>query len=213
MSKYKAIAKLQFITTDHPELTHADQAIRAYQAGCKWVQLRMKEASEAEIELEIQKILPVANAHSAILLINDHTALALKTGAHGVHLGKSDMTPIEARQLLGFDFIIGGTANTFEEVVQLIENGVDYIGLGPFRFTTTKKKLSPTLGLEGYASIFQKMEEADIHFPIVAIGGILEADLPALKTAGVQGIALAGAILNNNDIEANIQIFHQLLSS
>jgi thiamine-phosphate pyrophosphorylase len=135
----------------------------------------------------------------------------LKTGAHGVHLGKSDMTPLEARQLLGFEFIIGGTANTFEDVMQLIENGVDYIGLGPFRFTTTKKKLSPTLGLEGYASIFKKMEAADIHFPIVAIGGIQQTDLPPLKTAGVQGIALAGAILKNNEIESNIQLFQQII--
>jgi thiamine-phosphate pyrophosphorylase len=211
MAKYKPIAKLQFITVDHPTISHAHQAIRAYKAGCKWVQLRMKEASEAEIEAEIEKILPIANAHSAILLINDNAALALKTGAHGVHLGKSDMTPLEARQLLGFEFIIGGTANTFEDVMQLIENGVDYIGLGPFRFTTTKKKLSPTLGLEGYASIFKKMEAADIHFPIVAIGGIQQTDLPPLKTAGVQGIALAGAILKNNEIESNIQLFQQII--
>jgi thiamine-phosphate pyrophosphorylase len=128
-----------------------------------------------------------------------------------VHLGKSDMTPVDARQLLGFDFIIGGTANTFEDLMHLIENGVDYIGLGPFRFTTTKKKLSPTLGLEGYQSIFKKMEEADIHFPIVAIGGILEADIPTLKSKGVQGIALAGAIVANNNIESNIQLFQQLI--
>ena len=211
MSKFKHIAKLQFITVDHPTISHADQAIRAYNAGCKWVQLRMKTASEEEIEAEIYKILPVANAHSSILLINDHVSLALKTGAHGVHLGKSDITPVVARQLLGFDFIIGGTANTFEDVLHLISNGVDYIGLGPFRFTSTKKKLSPILGLEGYQSIFQKIENADIHFPIVAIGGILLKDLPALQDIGIQGVALAGAILENENIESNIQSFQQFI--
>jgi thiamine-phosphate pyrophosphorylase len=211
MSKYKPIAKLQFITVDHPNISHADQGIRAYKAGCKWVQLRMKEASEAEIEAEINKILPVANAHSAILLINDHAALTLKTGAHGVHLGKSDMTPLEARELLGYNYIIGGTANTLVDVLALIDAGVDYVGLGPFRFTTTKKKLSPTLGLEGYQSIFNALKQADIHFPIVAIGGIKEADISALKTVGIQGIALAGAILENNNIESNIKLFQQLI--
>jgi thiamine-phosphate diphosphorylase len=211
MAKYKPIAKIQFITVDHPGVTHAEQAIRAYKAGCKWVQLRMKEASKDEIQVEIEKILPVANAHSAILLINDHVDLALKTGAHGVHLGKSDMNPLEARAILSYDYIIGGTANTLTDVLELIDFGVDYIGLGPFRYTTTKKKLSPTLGIEGYQSIFNALKHADIHFPIVAIGGILDVDVPDLKFVGLEGIALAGAILKNNDIESNLHLFQQLI--
>lgn len=213
MSTNKKIAKLQFITLDHPTISHADQAIRAYEAGCKWVQLRMKDRSEDEIEQEIIKILPVANAHHAILLINDHVELTLKTGAHGVHLGKDDMCPTEAQKLLGPDFIIGGTANTFEDIRSLIERGVDYVGLGPFRFTTTKKKLSPTLGLAGYDQILTELRSNQLDIPVIAIGGILESDIESLKQTGIYGIAVAGAIVAGNAIEINIQNYQQLIYS
>lgn len=71
----------------------------------------------------------------------------------------------------------------------------NYIGCGPFRFTTTKKGLSPILGLEGYRSIMQQVKEAGIDIPIVAIGGITADDIPALMQTGISGIALSGAIL------------------
>jgi thiamine-phosphate pyrophosphorylase len=199
------IAPLQFITVDHPELTHAEQAIRAYRAGCKWVQLRMKEATEREIEEEISKILPVANAHNAVLLVNDHPELALRTQAHGVHLGKMDMSPAQARELLGDNKIIGGTANTLEDIIRLAKQGVDYIGLGPYQFTTTKKNLSPTLGLEGYQKIFDEMKKLCIHIPVVAIGGITLNDITPILESGAYGIALAGAIIKDNQIEDNIK--------
>ncbi|HJV77186.1 MAG TPA: thiamine phosphate synthase [Paludibacter sp.] len=213
MTTNKEIAKLHFITLDHPDISHADQAIRAYKAGCKWVQLRMKDSSEEEIEQEIIKILPVANAHQAILLINDNAELTLKTGAHGVHLGKNDMCPAEARKLLGPDFIIGGTANTLEDILSLIERGVDYVGLGPFRFTTTKKKLSPTLGRAGYDQILSKLKSNQLNIPVIAIGGILENDIESLKQTGIHGIAVGGAIVAGNAIETNIQNYQQLIHS
>ena len=209
----KEIAKLQFVTIDHPSISHSDQAIRAYQAGCKWVQLRMKNTGEDNIEKEINKILPVANAHNAVLLINDHTEIALKTGAHGVHLGKNDMCPSEARKILGKNLIIGGTANTFEDVVSLIEKGVNYVGLGPYRFTYTKKKLSPTLGKEGYEQIFFKLKIRNLSIPVIAIGGIIDSDIECLKQTGIHGIAVAGGIVAENAIETNIQNYQQLIYS
>ena len=213
MTTNKEIAKLHFITLNHPGISHADQAIRAYKAGCKWVQLRMKDSSEEEIEQEIIKILPVANAHHAILLINDNAELTLKTGAHGVHLGKNDMCPAEARRLLGPDFIIGGTSNTLEDILSLIERGVDYVGLGPFRFTTTKKKLSPTLGRAGYDQILAGLKSNQLNIPVIAIGGILENDIESLKQTGIYGIAVGGAIVAGNAIETNIQNYQQLIHS
>lgn len=213
MTTNKEIAKLHFITTDHPDISHADQAIRAYKAGCKWVQLRMKDTSVDIIEEAIRKILPIANAHNAVLMINDHTEIVLKTGAHGVHLGKNDMSPSEARKILGREYIIGGTANTFEDVVSLIENGVDYVGLGPFRFTYTKKKLSPTLGKEGYDQIFFKLKIINLSIPVIAIGGIVDSDIESLKQTGIHGVAVAGAIVAGNAIEKNIQNYQQLIHS
>ena len=105
----------------------------------------------------------------------------------------------EARKILGNGKIIGGTANTIEDIVRLHKQGADYIGCGPFRFTTTKKKLSPVLGLEGYKSIVQNMRDKGIDLPIVAIGGITVADIPAIMATGVTGIALSGAILGAAD--------------
>ena len=209
----KEIAKLHFITTDHPTISHAEQAIRAYKAGCKWVQLRMKDTPTELIEQEALKIVPMANAHNAILLINDHVEIVKKTGAHGVHLGKSDMSPAEARAILGDEYIIGGTSNTIEDIISLIEKGVDYVGLGPFRFTTTKKNLSPVLGLEGYEQIISELFKRNLNVPVIAIGGILHSDIESLMQTGIYGIALAGAIMAGNDIETNIQNYQQLIHS
>lgn len=213
MTINKVIAKLHFITSDHAHVTHAEQAIRAYIAGCRWVQLRMKDVSEEVIIEEALKILPVANSYNGILLINDNPHIALKVKAHGVHLGKNDMSPAEARQILGDKFIIGGTSNTLEDIVVLIEEGVDYVGLGPFRFTTTKKKLSPILGLEGYQRILSALKHRNLYIPVIAIGGILDDDIEGLKLTGTHGVALAGAIVAGNNIETNIQQYQQLINS
>ena len=108
----------------------------------------------------------------------------------------------EARQILGKNFIIGGTANTFEDVRMHAEAGADYIGCGPFRFTTTKKNLSPVLGLEGYTDIVSKMKAEGINLPIVAIGGITKEDIPSLMKTGITGIAISGSVLRaENPIE------------
>jgi thiamine-phosphate pyrophosphorylase len=211
MKLNKEIANLQFITSNHSEISHADQAIRAYKAGCKWVQLRMKDTPKEIIECEVLKILPVANAHNAILLINDHVDLVLKTNAHGVHLGKSDTCPFDARLVLGDRYIIGGTANTLQDIVLLRKKGVDYIGLGPFRFTLTKKNLSPVIGEQGYKTIMSEMLELGINIPIVAIGGIKSEDIKAIKQTGVSGIAVASAILEENRIEKNIKEYLSLI--
>ena len=154
-------------------------------------------------------ILPIAKEamslcrkYDATFIIDDFVELAKQIGADGVHLGKNDMPIAEARKILGKDFIIGGTANTFEDVQMLYKAGANYIGCGPFRFTTTKKNLSPILGLEGYQQIILLMREYKISLPLVAIGGITKEDIPSLMQTGISGIALSGSILRSeNPIE------------
>jgi thiamine-phosphate pyrophosphorylase len=199
------IQKLQFITVDNEHVSHSEQAKRAYDAGCKWVQLRMKSAQRDEIISEAKKIVPIAEKFGATLLINDHVDVACAIGAHGVHLGKNDISPLEAREILGKDAIIGGTANTLDDIVRLNALGVDYIGLGPFRFTTTKKNLSPTIGINGYERIFRELRLLNIEIPVVAIGGITIADIIPIIGAGAFGIALAGEVVKNEAIEENIK--------
>lgn len=187
--------KLQFITHFTEKYSYYDSARMALEGGCRWIQLRMKDASPEEVEQEALRVQALCRTYHATFIIDDHVELVKKLHADGVHLGKHDMPVAEARRLLGNDFIIGGTANTFDDVKMHYEAGADYIGCGPFRFTTTKKNLSPILGLEGYRRIVSQMKEAGINLPIVAIGGITREDIPAILQTGVTGVALSGTIL------------------
>jgi thiamine-phosphate pyrophosphorylase len=163
-------------------------------AGLNWVQLRVKNRSEKDMYNMADSFVALCEKYKVYSIINDFPQLAKKVGADGVHLGKQDMSPAQARTLLGKDFIIGGTANTFEDVEALYEAGVDYIGLGPLRFTETKKNLSPVLGLDGYADILQSCQANSIRIPIIAIGGIVYEDVAALHDLGLHGVAVSSAI-------------------
>lgn len=186
---------VQFITHYTPSISYLDSARLALQGGCRWIQLRMKDASEEEFRDTALRVKELCRLHGATFIIDDHVDLVKETGADGVHLGKLDMPIAEARERLGKHFIIGGTANTFEDIRQHVAHGADYIGCGPFRFTTTKQKLSPILGTDGYRSILSQMKQAGINIPVVAIGGITREDIPQLKALGLSGIALSGGIL------------------
>ncbi len=190
---------LQFITHFTDKYSYFDSARIALEGGCRWIQLRMKDASAEEIEKEAMRILPLCRECGATFILDDQAELAKKIHADGVHLGKLDMPIAEARKMLGKDFIIGGTANTFDDVKAHCEAGADYIGCGPFRFTATKKNLSPILGLEGYRRIIARMKAEGIGLPVVAIGGITYDDIPAVMQTGVSGIALSGSILRAED--------------
>lgn len=187
--------RMQFISHFTDQYDYLDSIAMALEGGCRWVQLRMKDATEEEIlpiALEAQKL---CKAQNATFIIDDHVELVKRIGADGVHLGKMDMPVAEARQILGDSFIIGGTSNTFEDIAMHAAAGADYIGCGPFRFTTTKKNLSPVLGLEGYQTLVAKMKAQGLSLPIVAIGGINAEDIPAIMRTGVSGIALSGTVL------------------
>lgn len=190
---------LQYISHFTQQISYAEGIRMALEGGCRWIQLRMKDAPAEEIIACAEEVLPLCRRHGAKFLLDDHVELVRQLGADGVHLGKNDMPVDEARKILGPDIIIGGTANTIEDIIRLHKQGADYIGCGPFRFTTTKKNLSPILGLDGYKSIVLKMKELGIDLPIVAIGGITVEDIPAVMGTGVSGIALSGAILGAPD--------------
>lgn len=203
--------KLQFITHFTDTYSYYDSACLALKGGCRWIQLRMKDASDEEVEKEAIRVQALCKEYGAKFLLDDRVELVKKLHADGVHLGKNDMPIAEARRILGKDFIIGGTANTFEDVCAHYKAGADYIGCGPFRFTTTKKNLSPILGLKGYANIVRQMKENHIDLPIVAIGGITIKDIPDIMRTGVTGIALSGTILRaENPVEETRHIIEAL---
>ena len=190
---------VQFITHYTDRYSYLDSARLALEGGCRWIQLRMKDHPLDEVETIGREVQALCKQYEAIFIIDDHVELAQKLHADGVHLGLKDMPVAEARRMLGEEFLIGGTANTFEDIVRHWQGGADYIGCGPFRYTDTKKNLSPVLGLEGYARLMKQMQEAGIPLPVVAIGGITRADIPALMETGVRGIALSGTVLRAED--------------
>ena len=186
---------VQFITHYTDQYTYLDSVRIALEGGCRWIQLRMKDTPTEDILPIAKETLTLCRQYEATFIIDDHVELAKQIKADGVHLGKLDMPITEARSILGKNFIIGGTANTLEDIRMHYETGADYIGCGPYRFTTTKKNLSPVLGLEGYREIVRKMKMEGIDLPIVAIGGIEKEDIPSLMGTGITGIALSGSIL------------------
>ena len=190
---------IQFITHETGSISDVEGARMALEGGCKWIQLRMKDASDDEVRQAAAEIQPMCKEHEAVFLLDDRVELAKELHADGVHLGKNDMPIDEARRILGEEYIIGGTANTFEDIQRIAAQGADYIGCGPFRFTTTKKNLAPVLGIEGYRDIIAKMRNAGINIPMVAIGGITPDNIDEILATGVQGIAVSGTVLNADD--------------
>jgi thiamine-phosphate pyrophosphorylase len=188
------ISRLHYITQHIVDVPHQELALNACIAGIDWIQLRVKDKSYNEWLDIAHKTEMICRKYHSKLIINDNVVIAKAVKADGVHLGKTDMSPHEARQELGNKAIIGGTANTFEDIQQLYDGGVDYIGLGPFRFTTTKENLSPVLGIEGYKNIIEQCKKNGINIPIIAIGGIKLEDIKPIVETGVYGIAVASAI-------------------
>lgn len=202
---------LQFITHETDKYSYLDSAILALNGGCKWIQLRMKHSPAEEIMRVADILKEECRKHDAILIIDDHVDIAMQVDADGVHLGKNDMPPAEARVKMGEKYIIGGTANTFDDIRGLVMSGVDYIGLGPYRFTTTKERLSPVLGDEGYRAIMEQCRDKGYRTPVVAIGGITFDDIVPVMDCGVSGIAVSGGILNADDPVKETERFLNLL--
>ena len=195
---------IQFISHSNERCSYLDGIRLALEGGCKWVQLRMKDAPDEQVAQLGVQARELCGRYGAKLILDDRVNLVVQTGADGVHLGKNDMPIAQAREILGPGKIIGGTANTFEDIVAHWKSGADYIGCGPFRFTTTKKNLSPILGLEGYRDIVARMKDAGITLPLVAIGGITAEDIPAILETGVDGIAVSGTVLRAEDPAAEM---------
>jgi thiamine-phosphate pyrophosphorylase len=210
----KQIAHLQFITQGNIAQMHINQIEKALEGGCRWVQLRMKDFEEETILETAEKVRKITRNAGAKLIINDRVNVAKAVKADGVHLGKNDLSPLKARAILGNRFIIGATANTFGDIEKLSKQPVDYLGVGPFRFTDTKKNLSPVIGLEGYAKLVKQCREAKINIPMVAIGSVGSADVKDLLDTGMFGVAVSSAIAKaENSVEATRKVIKKITAN
>lgn len=207
---------LMFITNHNGKYTEEQQICMAMDGGCDWIQLRMKERLTLDVAKKLVKMALLKNMNTRIC-INDDLEIAIQSEANTVHLGKNDMSVSDAWRIiyqcsLGDDFLVGATANTFEDIVEADRQGASYIGLGPYRFTETKKNLSPILGVEGYERIMDQCRDAGIEIPVFAIGGIQYEDIGPLMTTGITGIAVSSAITQAKDPVNEIKRFRAKIS-
>ena len=203
--------KLQYISQGKTVNEQTENIQSALDAGCRWIQLRFKNAEKNELQALATQVKELCAVYRATFILNDHVDIAKMVGADGVHLGLSDTSIAAARSILGENKIIGGTANTIKDVMMRINEKCDYIGLGPFRFTSTKEKLSPVLGLDGIAQIMKEVLSGEKQIPIYAVGGIIQDDVAAIRRTGVYGIAVSGAITNHSNKKELIQKINLLL--
>lgn len=172
-----------------------EQVEQALSGGATLIQLREKEIDEYSFEKEIREIKKLCNRFAVPLIINDYVELALRSGADGVHVGKSDMPVDQIRKLAGNDFIIGATTKTVEQAKAAEENGADYIGVGAVFPTNTKENVIRIT----IPQLKEIVSSTDL--PSVAIGGIKLSNMHLLKDCGADGIAVVTAVFAAADIK------------
>jgi thiamine-phosphate pyrophosphorylase len=203
------VSPLHILTLDLPGATHAAQAESACLGGATWIQFRTKTLTGDARLAEAKAVVSVCRTHGAVCIINDTPELALECGADGVHLGKEDMSPVEARKLLGADKIIGVTVNFPEEGARVMRDGVaDYAGVGPWRFTTSKAKLAPILSPDILRALITMMTP----LPCVVIGGVIVADVSEIRKLGAHGVAVSSGVVAAQDVAGAAREFLAALS-
>ena len=195
---------LQYVTNESDPNRLYNKVSQYLEAGGRWVQLRLKEATtEERIEMGL-RLRTLTDRYHACLLIDDDIIATIAVEADGVHLGKHDCPPQEARRILGDEYIIGYTVNSLDDLPRALAANIDYIGVGPYRDTQTKALLAPILGLEGISQIAQQVQETARCYTvplIVAIGGIQPEDAETLlSNEDIDGIAVSGAIEHATDM-------------
>jgi thiamine-phosphate pyrophosphorylase len=172
----------------------AEIAGAAARGGATLVQLRNKTGSTAEIVAQAKAIKQALVGTGVPLVINDHIDVAIAAEADGVHLGRDDLDPRAARQMLGPDAIIGATVRADIDVAALAPGIVDYVCIGGVFATASKDNPDPPIGLPGLSRLARLTRERLPGIPVGAIAGINERNAGEVIEAGVDGIAVVSAI-------------------
>ena len=198
------------LTQDGLAWSHVEQAQRLCAGGTGWIQLRMKDAAPSFWLSTARQVAKICHASGTTFIVNDSVDVAIESGADGVHLGTNDLDWTQARRRLGPDRILGGTINNLEDVARARDAGcLDYVGVGPWRFTSNKKKLAPILGKNGVQQLVRELRE----LPAWVIGGIECADIPEVYTTEASGVAASSALFRNGQIEENLRRFQNAWNS
>jgi len=183
-----------------------DVVEEAVQGGVTLLQLREKDISSQDYYHLAAKVKKAADKYHVPLIINDRLDIALAVDAAGVHLGLDDLPIPVVRKILGNDRIIGASAATVAEALRFQQQGADYLGVGAVFPTATK------LGNEqvGFADL--RIIKSSVSIPVVAIGGIKAENVRDVMAAGVDGVAVVSAIMNQPDIGAATHKLAALIS-
>jgi thiamine-phosphate pyrophosphorylase len=158
------------------------------------VQLRDKHSSTRAMVEEARALRGVLAPAQIPLLINDRVDVALAARADGVHIGQEDMTPQDARTLLGRTAIIGLSIKTVRDAETAPLYLLDYVAIGGVYGTSSKKTASPPIGLAGLRAVVQAVRKRAPKFPICAIAGIDARNAGKVIAAGADGVAVVSAI-------------------
>lgn len=206
----KTMEKVYYISQGSSPEEHIRNIESVCKGGVRLVQLRLKNVSQETYNSAACAAKKICDEYGATFIVNDNIEAAIISDAHGVHLGKKDQPIAEAKSKIGHK-IIGGTANTLEDCLHLIGENVDYIGLGPFRFTETKSGLSPILGTKGYQSIMNELIKLGHSTPVFAIGGIISEDITEILATSVHGIAVSGLLTNVSNVQESMDKINTLV--
>lgn len=207
----KHIERLQFITHDIKNHTQVAQAQLACEGGAKWIQYRCFSKNDEELLKDIHLIAAICDDWGATLIVTDHIHLKDQADIQGFHIEDMAADFKTLRENLGDNYTLGGSANTFENLIRLAAQGADYAGFGPFKSTTTKPNTLPLITLTKYAEVIQQLADSEIDFPVLAVGGIQLADVESLINTGVSGIAVSGAVTRANDLTYEYEQFYRAL--
>ncbi len=196
--------RIHFVSYGDQNGDHIASIHKVLEAGVDLVQLRIKDCTDQHWYNQAGKVMELVLSFGAELIINDRVALSSKLGINAVHLGQTDMAIPQAREILGSGSTIGGTANNLDQMIKLSQEGVDYIGLGPYRFTRTKNNLSPILGHEGIAGKIQGFQGRGYKTPIFIIGGIVESDFGLISELPIAGIAVSSLFADKSVKEIEV---------
>jgi len=177
---------LYLVTSPHDNLLALVESV--LQSGLTLVQYRDKTAADGEFLAMAHALCQLCHRYDALLIVNDRVDIALAVGADGVHLGQQDMPVAIARELLGPDRLVGCSTTNPEELKLALEQGADYVGVGPVYETPTKAG-KPASGLQ-----YVKYAAENTPIPWFAIGGVDMQNLNEVLSAGAQRVAVVRAI-------------------
>ncbi len=191
-------------------LSIPEQVRQMATGGARFVQVREKTASTRDFYAAAAEALRIAHENGVRLIINDRVDIVMLLGADGVHLGQEDLSPVEARRLLGEKAVIGYSTHTLAQAAEAVKLPIDYLAFGPVFQTSSKENPDPVVGLD----LLARVKAVAAGLPLVAIGGIDEGNLTGVLAGGADSVAMIGAVSRGPDpIDSNVRTLLAIGSS